>query len=661
MRCAGEKGSTKGVEQGLRRMDDGQRSVTSCVPAHRHAPPIRRSTRRNRDDHNRHILLTRPPPTNTATGSFLRTMTKATAPMMSRRQTRSSTPPTPLPREPATLSSFELLPDGIHRQIVSLLPRLVHLRSAWPARDVLVCPRACVSECSRTLRDSFYGTHWPRLAVTWAGEDPRDPNSLLSWLSKQQGLEKICCEWQPDALPDMCQQFVQRRRAFHGLKVLQVHLHEDKEPDAWGGMLAALQASCGSKGDVLPLVERLEIKGLCSLYTADNLRDFLEVLGQGALPALRHLKFGLGLRQLYDAEIVDAALQMVQARAAHPACRPFEKFETCDASWLDGGHYEGDEDSRARLLQALLPSLHALPPITWHAAFEACFVDIKPAFLKVLDLYYDDDFPPVSTAVWKSLPALESLTLRAYTDQGDEAGEELVSELVLALEQGAMLRLRTVDLSAFYVDDEDMAELVRALGHAPCAPHLTSLDVRSRPDERVETVTVLGDLLVEDRLPSLQVLNFEIHKSFHTFFALKDAGVEALMNGLAATDTRTRLEELNLGMVGMGDAGMAAVAGLVRAGRCERMRTLTLSDNGAVTDAGLNALTRALEETQKRPEVVVICGLDNTTLASQEALAAVVEVPCNGCGLGSKLCVERLRKWSREERERDGVRIAPSA
>ncbi len=86
----------------------------------------------------------------------------------------------------------------------------------------------------------------------------------------------------------MCRQFVQRRQAFRSLKKLKIRLPDD-EPDAWRGMRAALQASCGGEGDdVLPLVERLDIQHFGS---EDKVLEFLEVLGQGALPALRHLRF----------------------------------------------------------------------------------------------------------------------------------------------------------------------------------------------------------------------------------------------------------------------------------------------------------------------------------------------------------------------------------
>ena len=290
----------------------------------------------------------------------------------------------------------------------------------------------------------------------------------------------------------------------------------------------------------------------------------------------------------------------------HPACRPFETFETFE-DWL-AVLWDGDEVPRARLLRAFLTSLH-LTMFQEHAT-------------------------QVPSSVWESVPASESLNWMTHYSSAEEEGRELA----LALSRGAMPRLHSVDLHNFsFEDDESLARVLWALGHTPCAPHLASLDlaISSYGNHRGRrTAAVLGQFR-KDRLPSLLELRLEGNQG------ILDTGVAALITGLTATHTRTRLGELHVGRVGLTDAGMAAVGSLVRAGRCERM-TLTLSANETVTDVGLQALTRALEETetQGRPKKVEICDLKNTTLASQEALAAVVKVPCRGCNGKSRICVE---------------------
>ncbi len=64
--------------------------------------------------------------------------------------------------------------------------------------------------------------------------------------------------------------------------------------------------------------------------------------------------------------------------------------------------------------------------------------------------------------------------------------------------------------------------------------------------------------------------------------------------GLLAA-SRTRLTYLHLHAVRIGNGGLAALAGVIRAGRFERLDKMVIGYNAAVTDEGLFALARAIK------------------------------------------------------------------
>ncbi len=132
------------------------------------------------------------------------------------------------------------------------------------------------------------------------------------------------------------------------------------------------------------------------------------------------------------------------------------------------------------------------------------------------------------------------------------------------------------------------------LAGAPCASQLTHLEFKES-NLCPKTVPIVSNIFVRDYFPALERLTlFESVK-------LCDDGVAALANGLSAA-CDTRLKSLDLQDVGMGDKGMFALAGLVHRGRFERLELLSISDNEEVSDQGVIALARAIEEAGK-------CGL----------------------------------------------------
>ena len=92
-----------------------------------------------------------------------------------------------------------------------------------------------------------------------------------------------------------------------------------------------------------------------------------------------------------------------------------------------------------------------------------------------------------------------------------------------------------------------------------------------------------------------------------------DECVVVLANALLNA-TETRLWEVNLNRVGMGDAGVVALASVVSQGHFEELKYFCFGRNSDVTDQGMTALARAIDA-QGLPmlELITIDGLDRLT------------------------------------------------
>ncbi len=111
---------------------------------------------------------------------------------------------------------------------------------------------------------------------------------------------------------------------------------------------------------------------------------------------------------------------------------------------------------------------------------------------------------------------------------------------------------------------------------------------------------------------------------------------------------RTRLTDLDLAPVGMGDRGVAALASVARSGRFNRLDAIYLDDNREVTDEGLCVLARAVEDAgqQGLPALshISATGLKPVTGMGEGALAHALLKNCR-----------RLKGFYLDNRNSDGV------
>ena len=299
-----------------------------------------------------------------------------------------------------------------------------------------------------------------------------------------------------------------------------------------------------------------------------------DALASGACPFLRVLDLNCGY---FLEEEMEALVAMLEARAQNPACRRLELLDTEEDDFLDHGRSLA---ARTRLLRALLRTVTELNHFQWDAAYEECFVAMRPRQLKNMSLTSAD---PPSVEVWESLPGLEELV---YQDM-DWGGIAYVEPLIAALHRGmAFPSLRHLELGYLELAEVEWGRLLEAL---PQAQQLVSLTFcGGQGNLGPEAMSQFSDLLARNAFPTLETLILRASQR------LKDEGVAALAKGLLAA-SRTRLTHLNLSYIGMGDGGMTALASVIRAGRLERLDKILLHGNDTVTDEGLFALARAIK------------------------------------------------------------------
>lgn len=112
-------------------------------------------------------------------------------------------------------------------------------------------------------------------------------------------------------------------------------------------------------------------------------------------------------------------------------------------------------------------------------------------------------------------------------------------------------------------------------------------------------MSTLAEMLRQDAFPALQRLClFGLCYSRTSGMANGDESFGLVAKGLLDAP-RTRLVELNLYEVGISNEGMTALASLVRAGRLDRLEELHLGQNVKVSDSGICALARAIDDAGK--------------------------------------------------------------
>lgn len=327
-------------------------------------------------------------------------------------------------------------------------------------------------------------------------------------------------------------------------------------------------------------LEALKVLRLSAEAWEDGmLPELARALGSGAAPSLRLLDVGSGLSSHANAEALAA---MLEARARLPAC--------CGLGELKASNFMDTtipEATRTRLLRALLPSVTELGTLWWMPEYEASFVEVGAPCLKKATMRAhgeDAEFP--SAQVWEAMPELEGLMLQVY---GDVAS---VQPVISALERGvAFQRLQMLTCTSLQIPVDEWGRLLSALAGASCASQLTSLDFDVCAWCR-GPMAVLSKWLGQDAFPKLETLSLCFN------YDLKDDGVVNLVRGLLAAP-RTRLMELLLSGVDMGDGGMGALASLVRAGCFERLKSLSVAGHSKVTDEGVCSFAQVVAATGK--------------------------------------------------------------
>lgn len=192
----------------------------------------------------------------------------------------------------------------------------------------------------------------------------------------------------------------------------------------------------------------------------------------------------------------------------------------------------------------------------------------------------------ISVEVFEAMPALEEV--ECVDTYEDPAPFRDLEPVCLALERyTALYHLRKLDLCLFQISTTEWERLLAALAGAPCAPQLTYLGF-TKMGMTHKSMSTLSMLLAKDTFPKLEAL------SPFSNIDIGDAGVVSLSLGLLEPP-QTRLKELRLSEVGMGDGGMAAIANIIRAGRFEGSEGPVVGWNTNMTNEGMCAFVLVVQ------------------------------------------------------------------
>lgn len=151
----------------------------------------------------------------------------------------------------------------------------------------------------------------------------------------------------------------------------------------------------------------------------------------------------------------------------------------------------------------------------------------------------------------------------------------------------SLQNLQEVALTRCSLGDVNFRRFLEALEDSGCAGRMVDLTIYIC-DIGLEGARSLAGLLHRDGLPALEKLCLSENE-------MQDEGVVALAGALCEAP-RTGLLELESADVGLRDEGMAALASLMHRGRMGRTRNIYLSEASGVTDKGIVALARAIDE-----------------------------------------------------------------
>lgn len=243
--------------------------------------------------------------------------------------------------------------------------------------------------------------------------------------------------------------------------------------------------------------------------------------------------------------------------------------------------------TQVRLLRVLLPSVKKVGHLVWNSAFEDCFREVQAPYLTWFHVSLEENGPVFSCDVLWAAPSLEKIVVWSRV-HGNISGATALQSVSAVLRDGGLNNLEGVEMMDCFVRDEDYVQFLNALEKSYSLRRIRCLWFEGCEISKVGACALAG-LLARNALPALAELSFNEN-------AINDAGVVALAESLGKARWSSRLMYLELGGVGMGDQGMAALAKLVSQGCLWRVETLDLlSHNHNLTDQGLLPLVQAID------------------------------------------------------------------
>lgn len=358
--------------------------------------------------------------------------------------------------------TLESLPDLAQSVLASFLPQSskeAHRQHrAW---KVPIEPtRLSLSLVSRAMLGFHGGTLTTLVLRRW------DPGyrveALARLVARQHALTTVdVCD--PLAIPAVST--ILKRGGLGHLTELVLELDFDK-PTTTLVHVQNLAAALRAPG----ALEKVEILRLLTRpsWKPGMLPVLASALASAAAPLLRVLDLNAhSPKGTFNDEDMEALSAMVEARA-RLGCRPLDKIKAHDL--FDGPQTVDIQD---RLMVALLPSLIRFTMPMWDNDYEETFVALRPARLKKCTVVCPE-MP--SVPVWEAMPNMANLNYVSYDTEFGELDdmEPLISAFVggVAFRQLTKLCFHGMKQSAI-----DWVRLFAVVGRAPCAAHLTHLNL----------------------------------------------------------------------------------------------------------------------------------------------------------------------------------------
>lgn len=161
----------------------------------------------------------------------------------------------------------------------------------------------------------------------------------------------------------------------------------------------------------------------------------------------------------------------------------------------------------------LLPSIKELPFFVWDHVLEAHFTEVKPQYLTRINVWFSEEWVEArastfSSKVLEAAPVLEALTFYHNSEGAKPLSSvaPLLQFMTEALQNGALQRLKKVELGQWVLGGDYLADFADALEGSGCAKQVVDLIFRECVFS-VEAISVLADRLGRDAFPSLKTLD----------------------------------------------------------------------------------------------------------------------------------------------------------